>query len=108
MTNKSDKIVAPFSQEQVEAINYWQNGPGHSFTCCSYNDCERDKQPKHGQLIATIDGMICPCGDWKQNWVHDCMIEDPYNMFPEGMKKIWKRREILKVIELLRINAKNS
>jgi hypothetical protein len=97
----SDKLTSPFSDDQIEKINNWQKGPGHAFACGEKNCREQDNL-----LVATTEGMVCSCGAWKQNWVHGCMLEDPYDMFPEGMKKIWKKQGILKVVGLLRANAK--
>lgn len=53
------KIEAPFTPEQVEKLKQWQSG-------------EREDE---GVLIPTTEGWVCPCGEWKQNWCHDFMVE---------------------------------
>ena len=83
-------IKAPFTKEQVQALKEWQDGtftfstkigdrtvevPGHPFTCCSFDGCDRQSQPHEGALIPTVDGWVCPCGKWKQDWCHDFMCE---------------------------------
>ena len=49
-------------QEQQDNPRY------HGYTCCSYNGCERHKQPNLGVLIPTEDYWICPCGKYKQEY----------------------------------------
>lgn len=80
---KEGQIEAPFTKEQVEALNNYQNhGMFHPFTCCSHEGCERSKREDQGLLIATEEGWVCPCGKWKQNWAHEFMAEplrpDPF------------------------------
>lgn len=79
---KSFEIAAPFSESEVEKINRWQeNSYTHPFTCCGHNDCDRSKQPNEGRLLATNEGLSCPCGAWKQNWAHSIMLQEPKNIF---------------------------
>lgn len=71
----------PWSQEYVDILNANQNNTRfHPYTCGGGNKginpkCERQQVPidwsKEGKLIATKDGWICPCGEYKQNWAHD-------------------------------------
>ncbi len=70
-----DKITAPFTQEQVDALNEWQkNGRFHPFTCG--NDRTNEKHlDGEGLLVATLEGWICPFCDYKQNWAHSFMAE---------------------------------
>lgn len=71
----SEKIMARFTPEQVKILNEWQDHGGmHPFTCCSYDGCERMKQPGEGALIATEEGWVCPCGKWKQDWCYAFML----------------------------------
>lgn len=59
----SSKIHAPFTPEQVKALNeYQQSGYVHPFTCCSYQDCDRGARPDQGILIAKEEGWICGLG----------------------------------------------
>lgn len=59
-------VYAPFSSEQVTALNRWQHGgPGHPFTCARLH--ARGRSPV---LDATHSGWICPdpdC-DFTQDW----------------------------------------
>lgn len=70
-------IKTPWTQEHVDKLNKYQNNsPFHPYTCGVGNGenpkCERQKIPmdfgKDGKLIATKDGWICPCGEYKQDW----------------------------------------
>lgn len=71
-----EKIYAPFTDEQVEALNtYQQETWGHSFTCCGFDGCRRSKRLDEGELIATNEGWVCPCGKYKQNWAHGFMVK---------------------------------
>lgn len=75
MENKT--IKAPFTDEQVKALNEYQTkGRFHPFTCCSpesVTECLRIKGTAEGLLTATNDGWICPCGKYKQDWAHEFM-----------------------------------
>lgn len=72
-----EKIVTPFTDEQVKKLNeYQQKGQFHPFTCCSSGDekiCERRNGKSEGLLIATNEGFVCPCGQHKQGWAHEFM-----------------------------------
>lgn len=61
---------APFTDEQVAKLNEWQHcGKVHPFTCPGGKpDCAG-----HRELIATKDGWVCHCGDYRQDWAHDFM-----------------------------------
>jgi hypothetical protein len=64
------KVVAPFTEDQVNSLNDYQTiGPYHPFTCGNDN-CH------HITLIATRDGWECPnCHKWRQNWCHPFMAD---------------------------------
>lgn len=54
---------APWSDELVKALNKEQDtGRFHPFTC---GQCKG-----HVNLLATREGWICPCCDYKQTWCH--------------------------------------
>lgn len=74
-----DKITAPFTIAQVDALNRFQRaGHVHPFTCG--NDHSGDKD-----LVATKDGWICPNCDYRQDWAHAAMAgELPPHPFPPG------------------------
>lgn len=64
------KIKAPFTKEQVLALNAFQRGGlFHQYTCggdvVEYV-CGGDRV-----LIATEEGWICPCRKYKQDWAYE-------------------------------------
>lgn len=65
-----DRIEAPFTDEQVDALNAFQKAcQFHPFTCPGdHIVCEQ-----HRELIATNDGWVCHCGDYRQSWAHEFM-----------------------------------
>jgi hypothetical protein len=62
-------IRAPFTAAQVAALNAWQDGPGHPFTCGN-DDCPGLAQGRGGRaaLTAAEDGWHCPACDYAQDW----------------------------------------
>lgn len=61
-------ITAPFTMEQVVRLNEFQHlGIMHEFTCP--HPC------KNRTLIATLDGWVCPCGEYRQYWAHGFMLK---------------------------------
>lgn len=80
------KIRAPFTPEQVIALDHWQNNRlGHPFTCAC-----RDEHPAHngekGLLIPTVRGWICQFCDYTQDWAHSFMCAPVY-VIPEPPAK---------------------
>lgn len=71
---------APWTEEQVVVLNRFQaNGAFHPFTCPGKDSgCERR------ELTATKDGWVCHCGEYKQDWAHDFMLEVELPKFPWG------------------------
>jgi hypothetical protein len=67
-------IKAPFTREQVNALNSWQQR-FHPFTC---GGNRKDEKHLDGQgiLVATPDGWVCPYCDYKQDWAHDFMMRE--------------------------------
>lgn len=67
MTNH---IRAPWTAEQVAALNRWQKaGNVHEFTCPNNH---RDRV-----LVAHEDGFHCPVCDYRQSWAHAVMLNEP-------------------------------
>lgn len=75
-------IKAPFSKIQIDKINEFQEkGKFHPLTCCSPEEipeCLRAvkiidgniiKGKSDGVLIATENGVVCPCGKYTQSSV---------------------------------------
>ena len=99
------KIQTPFTSDQVESLNKYQDeGRFHPFTCVHdgdekhilyefYKEFPGMNYDKHiteqkskgirypeaqftqTNLIATEGGWICPVCDYKQNWAHNFMAE---------------------------------
>ncbi len=68
-----DRVKAPFTNEQVERINKFQESNAfHPYTCMGAY-CNRI--PYGGRLIATNEGFVCPCGKYTQDWCNIFMIE---------------------------------
>jgi hypothetical protein len=68
-------IKAPWTYEQVEALQLYQDsGIFHPFTCGN-----RDDHPVvHGDkgiLIPTVRGWICQFCDYTQDWAHPAMFD---------------------------------
>lgn len=87
-----NRIKAPFTEEQVKKFNDAQeNGSFHGYTCMSpenlIDHCQRIKRTmdiindsdviggNDGTLVATKDGLVCPCGKYKQNWFFEFTID---------------------------------
>ena len=64
----SERIFAPFTVQQVAALNeYQETQVMHPFTCGGSDVHCREV------LIATEEGWICPKCGYTQNWAHDFM-----------------------------------
>lgn len=100
-----DIIKKPFTEEQVNNLNFYQfQGSFHPFTCANDGDeahikYEFDKKHKgenyeeylesekmkginfpemsfnETNLIATENGWVCPVCDYKQDWAHSFMAK---------------------------------
>jgi len=82
-------IYAPFTPEQVESLNEYQNSLAfHPFTCGG-KECRND-------LVATSDGWHCPdpACDYAQNWAHEWMGNNAWKEFDafKLQKKFNKKR----------------
>lgn len=93
-----ESIKAPFTDEQVKKLNEYQNCEWvHPFTCCSDENspnCQRAAKTSEGLLLATTDGWICPCGQYKQNWAHAGMAKGlPPDWRIEFLNKAKKQRD---------------
>ena len=76
----SDTSRAPWTKDQVEALNHWQrHGQFHPFTCGNRNDGNHHHEPEygdHGALRATKDGWVCPYCNYRQGWAHAFMLKE--------------------------------
>jgi hypothetical protein len=67
------QITAPFTPEQVAALNRWQErGDVHPFTCGN-SQC-RSSHPNDA-LVATPNGWMCRHCDYTQQWAHGFMAK---------------------------------
>lgn len=64
----SDKVHAPFTPDQVHALNEYQiDGYFHPFTCPN----RKDHMP--GILVATEAGWVCSTCEYTQDWCLEFM-----------------------------------
>lgn len=64
------KIVAPWTPDQVDALNRWQATDWvHPFTCVGCTPCR--------VLHATARGWTCAFCGHEQAWAHDFMAKEP-------------------------------
>ena len=76
-------LQSPFTKEQVESLNgYQEEGYFHPFTC-GKDDCRQT-------LVATEDGWVCPDCDYKQNWAHEFMADNTWKKESEHLKQIFE------------------
>lgn len=65
-------MTTPWNEEQVKRLNEWQaNAQYHPFTCPGdHLECEHQRE-----LVATVQGWVCQCGKYTQDWAHSFMME---------------------------------
>ncbi len=69
-----DRIRAPFTDEQVIALNRWQGDPSvHPFTCPADGSSGSWKHSDRRILIATYERWECPRCAYVQHWAHAYM-----------------------------------
>jgi len=64
------KVIAPWTTEEVKALNQYQKlNPTHAFICSEQHD-------KESVLVATEDGWICPIVGcyYARDWAEDFML----------------------------------
>jgi hypothetical protein len=64
---------APWTDEEVAALERWQSGPFHPFTCPNRREGHRVTTDL-GVLVPTGQGWTCPDCDYTQDWAHSFMI----------------------------------
>ncbi len=91
------------TEERVKLLNNRQkNGFVHPYTCNRDKlDCEVRSQKGDGILIATADGWVCPCGQYKQDFGKD-KDEILFGSEEENREKL---HQVLVELELGKINA---
>ncbi len=79
-------MKAPWTPEQVAALNRWQQSDFiHPFTCGnrSRETHQTITNGDFGVLVATANGWVCPDCDYTQDWAHDCMLNEPIDPLAE-------------------------
>lgn len=74
----SEKLEAPWTDEQVAALNRFQgNHIVHPFTCPADGTRDSIRHSDRRILLATNDGWVCEFGgcEYRQTWAHDFMAE---------------------------------
>lgn len=73
----TDRIEAPWTPEQVDALNDFQTQRlGHPFTCADRMDgTHPERFGDFGVLVATTDGWVCPDCPYTQRWAMAYMAE---------------------------------
>ena len=74
-----ETTTAPWTDDQVERLNAWQNNVHvHPFTC-AYRGVKPHPWKGHdrGILIATNKGWICEFCDYTQDWAFSIQLEEP-------------------------------
>lgn len=84
----TDRIEAPFSPQQIEAINRFQRECRtlHNYTCMGTleprsSDAHRRAAEEHGMgdpgsLVARADGLHCPGCGYSQTWCLAIMADE--------------------------------
>lgn len=79
-----DVIRAPWTAEEVELLNRFQNlGFVHPFTCPADGEHGSKRHSDHRILVATTEGWRCEwdnCG-YRQDWAHAAMLGEWENPF---------------------------
>lgn len=82
----SNHIEAPFTPEQVESLNAFQESRVmHPFTC-GYRDEHPDDE---GVLFATPEGWVCTvlgC-TYRQTWAHSFMADGTWKQALEALER---------------------
>lgn len=72
-----ERIKAPWTEEQVKALNSFQKTPWlHPFTCGSGNRTDEKHLDGEGLLVAKETGWECPYCEYKQDWAYEVMTKE--------------------------------
>jgi hypothetical protein len=75
------KSKAPWTPEEVDRLNRYQKAAEfHPFTCPGDKPGCQDQRA----LIATTEGWVCKCGEYRQAWAHADMVK--YDIKPWRVK----------------------
>ena len=90
------------SKTQIEKYKKSQGNPlYHPDTCMGYKGCTRPKELNEGILIATGEGIKCPCGNYSQEYPETLAptYSESKNKFPNLVEFIEYEEENNPVIE---------
>lgn len=74
----SRQRYAPWTLEQVDALNAWQaRGDLHPFTCPADGNYGSTPHSDRRVLLATETGWVCEMCPYTQRWAHDFMTLPP-------------------------------
>lgn len=93
-----NQIRAPWTPEQVEALNRWQASDFvHPYTCGHCRDADPDfpLRDEH-RLTATQSGWVCPTCHYTQDWALAMMLEVEHFDF---------RAQLMKAMEVAGANV---
>ena len=86
-----EKIVAPWTKEQVAELQRHQNlGIFHPYTCGTKGCKTKDEYHGNSILIPTEYGWICPNCDYTQDWAHASMADKIANDEGEAIMREFK------------------
>lgn len=82
--SRTDKVVAPFTVEQVNSLNDFQrSGRFHPFTCAiGPRSLHSDGD---GVLVAVRAGWMCPDDGYTQDWAHRFMADGSWRDLGIGL-----------------------
>lgn len=82
---RSDRLLAPWTPEQVERLNWYQSRlPPNAAMSRMVFTCRRRNEAPHrlglvdrGVLRATPAGWVCDDCDYTQDWAYEAMLDVP-------------------------------
>lgn len=81
MASTPDRVIAPFSPDQIASLNGFQQAyVWHPFTCGT-DGCGHD-------LKATASGWICPACAYTQDWAWPFMADGSWRVYLEMRQQI--------------------
>lgn len=87
-----DLVRAPFTPEQVESLNgFQQSGVMHPFTCSGGGGPHSDRPGRSAVLVADEDGWRCPVSgcEHRQDWAHPFMADGQWRQMQQAMRRMF-------------------
>ncbi len=86
MHQVNDKVVPPYTLDQVDSINGYQTSSQfHPFTCVNRHDGNSGTFAPLWEvsvLVADESGLYCLGCDYRQTWVHRFMADGSWKKVP--------------------------